>query len=308
MHPHRRRAEHLLLRAMRLTRDGRFAAAADVYAHLAEDPKTGPREFAIAAFNRAMLRWIVGDDVGAYGDLSLVMDRPDVPQWMFLRACLARGNLRRHMGDVAGATCDFSRALHAPQIPLDHQQAMREMGFFIQIDQVTSPLQLVSTAFVSRGDARIYLGDFAGARDDITRGIHFPGAEPATIASGHLLMAVVLLYEGNSTAALEFLNAVPGAQPHGGLSKILRGVVHLMDGEWQQAMTHLQAGLELIRSLATVDEIERLVTHVERRGSAAGTPAVRQLLTATRARLQQGEAQAPMRTVRRLRLMGRRGL
>jgi hypothetical protein len=182
------------------------------------------------------------------------------------------------------------------------------MGFFIQIDQVTSPLQLVSTAFVSRGDARIYLGDFAGARDDITRGIHFPGAEPATIASGHLLMAVVLLYEGNSTAALEFLNAVPGAQPHGGLSKILRGVVHLMDGEWQQAMTHLQAGLELIRSLATVDEIERLVTHVERRGSAAGTPAVRQLLTATRARLQQGEAQAPMRTVRRLRLMGRRGL
>lgn len=278
----------LVERGMLAMAGGNPAAALRAYAEVLAEPDADPRQYSIAAFNRALLLHDLGDDDGALAHWNLITDATSMrepPLWIRCSAWMARGKYRNKVGDHAGAVCDFTAVIGYAGILATHEAAVADAKVFIAAE--ASPRQLVCQAYVRRGGARHSLGDIEGAVGDLLHATQIPGAAPSTVAAAYGDLAECLLLEGRPDEAISAAQEAMALWPMLKIANLVVAVAVMMKGDFPAAMDAWTRALVWITEIPDMDRVADFLADVERRhGAMQGLPALRVSLLAARSELE----------------------
>ncbi len=138
--------------------------------------------FALALFNRGVLKWESGDSAGGIADYDLMLAMADTPMKLKAMALINRGSTKGESGDSAGAMADYDLVLAMADAPAEEKaRAQLNRGFGkeksgdragaiadydLVIAMADAPAEQKAMALLIRGFEKGTLGDSAGAIAD----------------------------------------------------------------------------------------------------------------------------------------------
>jgi tetratricopeptide (TPR) repeat protein len=279
--PPKTKAELLLERGIRAFRNGRITDAARTYGEVLEFAGTDGRQWAIALFNRGLVRQCVGNKMGAIEDWSRVIEAPSAPVWLMCRCYLARAMQRMKLGDNVGAVCDCTALLNQAAALGTHQDATADSGVFIDLS--LSPLRLLCTARINRGSARFDLCDIEGSAEDAIAALHTDGISNGLKARALTLLSECLLLSGKFMESAAAASQALKLRPNFGACRCVLGLALAVRGQIEPALQEIAAGLEWVRNPETISEMVALLVKLEGKArETTDTNAVLSLLLSRR--------------------------
>jgi hypothetical protein len=237
--------------------------AQQTYAEVFTRGDASARQKAIAAISAGTLRLQDEDPIGAIHHLSLVSEIRAVPFWLSCVAWMGRGDLRYQLGDVVGAVCDYTAVLCHAAILETHQEAVIDAR--VHVPWEWSPLELMGTACVERGRARMMLGDEEGAILDLNSVYKIAGMPLRVFARSRLRLAEVYLTGGRYAEVLETVKLTILKNAPVAYMRVLSAFAMLALGRNLEAIVECEAGLAWVRSTARLNFLEKHLEEMLRR-------------------------------------------
>jgi len=254
--------ELMLARASR-ARARRADVAQQTYEEILERDEASPRQKAVAAINAGLLFARLHDPLGAIDRWSLVSAMRSVPFWLSCVAWMCRAELRYQLEDAAGAVCDYTAVLCHAAIVETHQEAVSDARVHVPVEW--SPVELMGTAVVERGRARMALGDEAGAFADIQGAQKVVGVSPRVITRSRMRLAEVQLLAGRHEELLLTVKLAIVRNAPLSYLRVLSAFALLDLGREGEAIFECDTGLTWVRSIERINFLEKHLAEMLRR-------------------------------------------
>lgn len=263
--PHEHVANALFHRGLAHGENGYIESAIADYSRFIDLPEAQLEQVATAIFNRGVSYTQRGDSAAAISDYSRFIGLAGIPSEKVAKALLYRGVRHGEQGDTEAEIADYARIIDLPSAPpsyvaealfgtgLTHFQkgdcAAAIACYSRVIELPSATREQVARALVNRGAARAQQGDNMAAIADYNCVIEQHGASPEHVASALYNRSITYAQQGEIAVAIQDLKRLIELPDdlHDEIIDAyqLLAVLHCIEGQWNEGIAALEAGLNL---------------------------------------------------------------